>query len=77
MTTGALVQVVPELASELMKGPMCILFNTIPMTSDDIMRKNEFGYAFANSSSLTCKIWALKNDWEAFLIHDPDHQNAK
>ena len=45
MTTGALVQGVPELASELMKGPMCILFNTIPMTSDDIMRKNEFGYA--------------------------------
>ena len=77
MTTGALVQGVLELASELMKGPICILLNTILMTSHDIMKKNEFGYAFANSSSQTCKIWTLKNDWEALLIYNRDHQNAK
>ena len=44
------------------------------MTLHDRMRRNEFGYAFANSSDLACKIWALENDWEALLIHDP---NAK
>ena len=56
---------------------MCILFNTIFMTLHDRMKKNEFGYVFANSASLACKIWALVNDWEASLIHNPDHQNAK
>ena len=47
------------------------------MTLHDRMKKNEFGYVFANSASLACKIWALVNDWEASLIHNPDHQNAK
>ena len=60
-----------------MKDPMCILFNTIFMTLHDRMRKNEFVYAFANSSSLACKIWGLENDWEALLTHNPDHRNAK
>ena len=45
-----------ELSSKLMKGPMCILFKTIFMTSYDKMKKNEFGYTFANSSRFTCKI---------------------
>ena len=36
-----------ELAEEIMKGPMCILFNTIFMTLHDSMRKNEYGYAVA------------------------------
>ena len=40
---------------------MCIFFNTKFMTLHDGMKKNEFGYAFANSSS---KMWALVNDWE-------------
>ena len=65
-----------EPASELMKDPMCILFNTIFMTLHYRIKKNEFGYAFVNSSILTHKIWALANDWEALLIHNPDHQNA-
>ena len=43
------------------------------MTLHDRMKKNEFGYGFANSPSLACKIWALANDREALLIHDPDH----
>ena len=47
------------------------------MTFHDRMKKNELGYAFANSSSLFCKIWALANDWEALLIHDPDHRSKK
>ena len=47
------------------------------MVLHDRIKKNEFGYAFANSSSLDCKIWTLANDWEAVLINDPDHQNAK
>ena len=47
------------------------------MALHDRMKKNEFGYALANSSSLTCKIWALANDWEALPIHDRDHRNAK
>ena len=46
----------PELTSELIKGPMCILFDTIFMTLHDRMRKNEFRFAFANSSSLACRI---------------------
>ena len=52
----------PELASKLMKGPMCTLFDTIFMTLHDIMKKNDFGYVFASSFSLACKIWALVND---------------
>ena len=47
------------------------------MTLHDRMTKNEFVYAFANSSSLACKIWGLKNDWEALLTHNPDYRNAK
>ena len=43
---------------------MCILFNTMFMTLPDRMKKSEFGYVFANSSSLAWKIWALVNDWE-------------
>ena len=52
----------PELASEIMKGPMRILFNTIFMTLHDRMKKNDFGYAITNSPRLACKIWALAND---------------
>lgn len=40
------------------------------------VKKSEFGHAFANSPSLTCKTWGLANDWEALLIPDPDHGNA-
>ena len=47
------------------------------MNLHDRMKKNEFEYAFANSSSLACKIWVLANDWEALLIHGPDHGNVK
>ena len=43
----------------------------------DRMKKNEFGYAVTDSPRLSCKILALENDWEASLIRDPDHQNAK
>ena len=53
----------PELRSELMKGPICMLFKTIFMTLHDRMKNNEFGCAFANSFSLACKIWALANNW--------------
>ena len=66
-----------ELASELMKGPMCILFNTIFMTLHNRMKKNEFGYAVADSARLATKIWALRNDLEALLICDPYHRNAE
>ena len=55
----------------------CILFNTIFMTLHDRMKKNESGYAFVDSPSLACKIWVLENDWEALLICNPDHRNAK
>ena len=41
------------------------------------MKKNEFGYLLADSPSLTCKIWAFTNYWEALLIRDPDYGNAK
>ena len=51
-----------KLASELMKGPMCTLLNTIFMTLHDRIKKNEFGYAVADSARLACKIWALAND---------------
>ena len=47
------------------------------MTLHDRMKKNEFGYAFVNSSSLACKIWALENDWEALLVCNSDHRNSK
>ena len=47
------------------------------MTLHDRMKKNEFGNAFVDSPSLACKIWTLKNDWEALLICNPDHRNAK
>ena len=47
------------------------------MTLHDRIKKNEFGNAFVDSPSLACKIWALKNDWEALLICNPDHRNAK
>ena len=66
-----------ELASELMKGPLCILFNTIFMTLHDKMKKNKFRYAVADSPSLAFKIWALANDWETLLIRDTDHRNTK
>ena len=56
---------------------MSILFNTIFMTLHGRMKKNEFGYAFANSSNFACKILTLENNWEAVLINNPDHQNAK
>ena len=56
---------------------MCIVFNAIFITLHDRTKKNEFGYAFANSSSLGSKIWPLANDWKALLIHDPDNRNAK
>ena len=47
------------------------------MNLHDITKKNEFGYAVANSSNLACKISALATDWEALIIYDPDHRNAK
>ena len=50
---------------------------TIFMALQDTMKKNKFGYAFVDSVSLSCKIWALWNDWEALLIHNPDHKDAK
>ena len=56
---------------------MCILSNTIFMTLHNRMKKNEFGYAVADSARLTTKIWALGNDLEALLICDPDHRNAE
>ena len=52
----------PELASELLKGPMCILFKTIFMNLHDRMKKNGFEYGFANSPTLACKISILPND---------------
>ena len=57
-----------ELASELMKGSTFIF-----MTLHERMKKNKFGYP---SSNLVWKIWGLANDWEALIIHNPDHQNA-
>ena len=47
------------------------------MTLHGRMKKNEFGYGFVHSLSLACKIWALKCDWEALLICNLDHRNAK
>ena len=55
----------------------CILFNTIFITLQGRMKKNEFGYTFVDSPSLACKIWALENDWEVLLICDPDHRNKR
>ena len=60
-----------------MKGAVCILFNTTFMTLHDRIKKNDFGYAFANSSSIVCKIWALTSDWEGLLVQNPDHRNEK
>ena len=45
----------PEFASELIKGAICTLFNTIFMALHDRIMKNEFGYVFTNSSILACK----------------------
>ena len=47
------------------------------MVLHDRVKKNEFEYAITNSPRLACKIWALKNDWKASLIRNPDHQNEK
>ena len=52
----------PELASELMKGSISILLNTIFTVFHDRIKNNEFGYTFANFFSFACKIWALAND---------------
>ena len=52
----------------------CILFSR---TLHGRMKKNEFGYTFVDTPSLACKIWALENDWEALLICNSDHRNAK
>ena len=41
------------------------------------MKKNGFGYAFVGSPNLASKIWALENVWEALLICNLDHRNAK
>lgn len=60
-----------------MNGAMCILFKTISMTLHDGMKKNEFGYAVADSPWLAWKMWALANDLETLLIFDPDHLNTK
>ena len=45
----------PELPSELMKGAICVLLNTVFTTLHDRIRKNEFGYVLTNSPILACK----------------------
>ena len=47
------------------------------MTLHDRMKNNGFGFTFFDFPSFACKIWALENDWEALLICNPDHRNAK
>ena len=49
---------------------------TIFMALQDTMKKNEFGYAFNDSVSLSCKIWTLENDLKALLICNTDHKDA-
>ena len=55
----------------------CILFNTIFTTLHDRRKKNEVGDPFVDSPSLACKIWSLENNWEALLICNLEHWNAK
>ena len=46
------------------------------MALQDTMKKNEFGYAFNDSVSLSCKLWTLDNDLKALLICNTDHKDA-